>query len=462
MNSNVLSELEGSGSLRNEQMGVTIKGSWHMRYSLDLQSAPEFTFYPFSSERWELVRFLEERVGTMSEFSISEATTCDGQPVKVEEIHHVHGNVSFNGDSFVQFRARDVTIGKKDLVNEIRFHIPNLRFKGTEWSTLEDKKQIMDKSTRQLGNYFVEIRQILNYRDVISELEKIENGVAITAIVTVRSKASTPDAERIMELMETLNELLNLAMGRLVLWPKCEGYREDRLTWQELRATDLHAFGPAWGFVDVDRPPWAFWEFVSSSFDNFSRWFSKYELTAKRILRSYLWGLNLPSRETQIYSLSYALEQLVDIFLNKKDKSYFAGKVKSDLRGRLQEFVKTEVLPKITNREKTDEFKGNKLDGRIETFLRRPFKDRIKTLLKKTYKNSNYKNEWDTWVDDFVNARNDVIHSKGKKDLHEKYFRELFSAWCKGLELIELIFLGNNWCSTNHRRSKIACFKEFL
>lgn len=226
------------------------------------------------------------------------------------------------------------------------------------------------------------------------------------------------------------------------------------MIWQRLRGQRLHPFGLRLGFVDFKSNLQGLGQFLASSFDNFSEWFSKDRTIARRILHSYLWGLNLPLLETQIYSLSYALEVLVNKFLSHHEKTCSIQNDRKQLFSKFKDFILKEILPKIIDKEKIDELSGDKLNGRIGYFFRRSFKDLITELLKKSQK-AHYENDWNEWIKEFVEARNCVVHHS-----NDKSPEELFRAWCKGLELIELIFLGNNWLSIAHHQSKIIRFRS--
>lgn len=455
MSIHLLSEVEGTGTLKNEETEAQINGSLHIRCLLEPRCVPRFKFYPHSVDPIELSKFSRHRKEIDPAFTIVEAATVGGETIRIKGIHYLSSHVSTyeREQNFLEFKANDVLIGEEKAVSGIKFYIPNLEFWGTEWSIFSNKIKRLDKSTVQSGDYLIEIRQILNYRDVISELQSAQDKVAVTSTVaiTLKPEGSTLDVTDTIELMDIFNELLNLAMGRFVFWPKCEGYQGSKLVWQKLRSVRLHPFGPRLGFVDFRSDPRAIRQFIASSFDGFNKWFSKDKTIGRRILHSYLWGLNSPLLETQIYSLSYALEVLVARFLDRDEITYYIHN-KRELLNKFKEFVAEEVIPKIVEEEKADEFRGNKLDGRIGGFFRRSFRDLITELLKKSQKD-HYNNIWNEWIKDFVEARNCVVHHSD-----EKSPEELFWAWCKGLELIELIFLGNNWVATEHHQSKIDLF----
>ena len=453
MHRNILSETEGEGTLESRKLDLRMKGTWSMQHLLDLRSAPRFKFYFLIGNKTAKMKLFQE-AETTSDFCMVNGKTNDGRIVRTEEIVVENVNVNSEGESSIEFKARSVILGAEETVDEIRFLIPNLEFVGTEMSTYENggRQRIrLDKFTIDLESYELQLRQVRDYKEIISGLKRTYKGIAITAIAIVRSTSSQSSlvTQEVMSLMDVINELLNLAMGRFVYWPKCEGYRKDRLMWERLRGDILlNPFGSRLGFVDFRKEPRALSEFISSSFTSFKKWITNNGQNGRTILYSYVWGLNLPILETGIYSLSYALEGLVNRFLDEEEYSYFSPKIYEKQKYMIKEFMKTQVISQIVEKEKAKEF-IEKLDGKIKGLLQRPFKDRIKALLEQC-ENINYKDEW---IRSFVNVRNKVIHH-----LREKDSKALSSAWFKGLELIELIFLGKKWCSTHYHQSKITDF----
>lgn len=452
MNTNLLSEVQGIGTLRNEKTGVQIEGFLRMTYLLELRCVPRFKFYPRSVDPLELSKFLSQRKEIDPAFTMVQATAPGGDAIRIEGVYNVSSHISFykTEQNWLEFRAQEVLIGEGKAVSEIKFYIPNLEFWGTEWSTLPDNMKRVDKSTVEFKDYLIEMRQIPDYRDVISELRSAHNKVAITSVITLRHETAPLDVANTVELMDVLNELLNLAMGRFVFWPKCEGYQGSELVWQKLRAQRLHQFGPRLGFLDFQSNPRALRQFIISSFDDFDKWFSENKTIARRVVHSYLWGLNLPLVETQIYSLSYVLEVLVNQFLNHDQKKSYRIDDKKKLFNKFEEFVREEVIPKIAHGEEA-KFSGERLTSKIGDFFSRPFRDKITVLLRESQKEK-WDDKWDEWIKNFVDVRNSVIH------FTEKSGDELLRAWLQGLELIELIFLGKGWLSTEHRQSKITLF----
>lgn len=449
MSVDLLEGIRGTGILKNERTGVQIEGYLHMTYLLELQCVPRFKFYPCSLGSIELSKFLSQRKEIGPEFTMLQATTSEGDAIRIEgiDLSSYHVSSCETEQSCLEFRAQEVLIGKEEAASEIKFYIPNLEFWGTEWSTLPDNIHRADKSTVEFEDYLIEIRQIPDYRNVISELQSAHEKVAITSVITLRHETSPVDVAHTVELMDVLNELLNLAMGRFVFWPKCEGYKEGKLVWKKLRSRRLHQFGPCLGFLGSQSDPRALKQFVSSSLDNFDKWFSKNRTIARRIVHSYLWGLNLPLYETEIYSLSYALELLVNRYLEPEQKKSYRIDDKKTLMGDFKQFVQEKVISKIVDEEK-DRFRGNELKNKVGNFFSRPFREKIMTLLKESQ--DEWDGRWDEWISSFVKVRNSVVHDSKTSEA------ELLRAWFQGRELIELIFLGKGWLSIEHRQSKIT------
>ena len=449
MSVDLLEGIRGTGILKNERTGVQIEGYLHMTYLLELQCVPRFKFYPCSVGSIELSKFLSQRKEIGPEFTMLQATTSEGDAIRIEgiDLSSYHVSSCETEQSCLEFRAQEVLIGEEKAVSEIKFYIPNLEFWGTEWSTLPDKMNRADKSTVEFKDYLIEIRQIPDYRNVISELQSAHEKVAVTSVITLGHETSPVDVAHTVELMDVLNELLNLAMGRFAFWPKCEGYKEGKLVWKKLRSRRLHQFGPRLGFLGSQSNPRALKQFVSSSLENFDKWFSKNRTIARRIVHSYLWGLNSPLLETKIYSLSYALEVLVNQFLEPEQKKSYHREDKKKLVDEFIEFVQEKVISKIVNGEKA-KFRGNELKNKIGNFFSRHFREKIMALLKESQEK--WDDRWDEWIDNFVKARNSVIHDSEKSEA------ELLLAWFQGRELIELIFLGKGWLSIKHRQSKIT------
>ncbi len=385
MSIDLLEGIKGTGTLKNEKTGVQIEGSLHMTYLLELQCVPKFKFCPFSVSSIELGKFLNQRRGILPEFTMLQATTSEGDTIRIEGIEVFWSKVFSNGtkQSYLEFTAQEVLIGEEKAVSEIKFHIPNLQFWGTERSTLPDGVNRADKSTLKFKDYLIEIRQILDYENVISELKSAHDKVAVTSVVTLGNGTSSLDVAHTVELMDVLNELFNLAMGRFVFWPKCEGYEEGKLVWQKLRTKSLHPFSLRQGFLDSQSNPRGLKQFLDSSLDNFDKWFSRDRTVARRIVHSYLWGLNSPLPETRIYSLSYALEVLVNQYLESDQKKSYHKDDKRKLREDFVEFVEKKIISKIVDGEKA-KFRGNELKSKIGNFFSRPFREKITALLKES------------------------------------------------------------------------------
>ena len=446
MKADLLSELEGSGVLVGQETGTTIPGSWRMEYSLKERSAPTFTFYSSSIEDIGL----RDR-----KLIMSEACTNDGRPVNITGIDCKDANIRSSGTDTLRFEARDVTVGEEEPVDEIRFFIPNLMCPGMQPVKYGNKSRVGGRSAIQIRNSTIEIAETEDYPKTIRRLRREGGGLAITASVTIKPENGKASVVEITELMDTLNELLNLAMGKFVLWSKCEGYQNNQLVWEKFRIVHLHKFGPLLGLITADESG-ALAEFISSSFNNFETWLLQDRDKLLPIIHSYIWGLNLPLFETQIYSLSYALEGLANMFLDKDDRTYFSKSDGRELRIEFKNFVVDKVIPRIrmVDPARIDEFKGDKLEGRISFFFHRPFQDQIRALLKECY-GVDYNDDWTEWIREFVRVRNYVTHHKQVDSP-----TQLLSAWCKGLELIELIILGNRWCSTANHESKISLFRS--
>lgn len=130
----ILSEVQGTGTLRNENTGVTIDGSFEMTYMLGLRCVPTFKFYPHSVDPFQLFEFSRQRKEIGPAFTMVQTAAPGGQSIKIESIYNVssHASTYEREKNFLEFRAQNVLIGEEKTVSEIKFYIPNLEFCATE------------------------------------------------------------------------------------------------------------------------------------------------------------------------------------------------------------------------------------------------------------------------------------------------------------------------------------------
>lgn len=317
--------------------------------------------------------------------------------------------------------------------------VPNFEFGGCDFTEYE-KGRVGRRDTCQFsfpalgGETQIQIRQLPEHEEVLRRLKQTRDS-AITSVCEL-SFASPQSSGEIQSIVDDFFLIIAFIVGQRILplayWLRGE---TDALIISLERA---FPYGSATTWCRYDWPG-----VLQQAVKEFFPWYisqpNEFQDLIKWIIDIYV-TMNRSVFEVRIVLLSTLYEMYVSMnkLLDQKAKNYLLSKSSRKRLGEnLKKFLKAETR---LAESKISEW----VNSRIESFIRRPFKEQIEALFREQGISCIKEH-----MDDFVDARNAIVHpnlkelgTKKRFDSHDPRFHIALRYMLRQFEVITLKMMG--------------------
>ncbi|MFN4218374.1 MAG: hypothetical protein ACK4HB_03730 [Candidatus Bipolaricaulia bacterium] len=450
----MMPDFNGHGTLLIES-GTPLKGTFRTSHSLDRTNGLLIEFlvdnadpnaYPLSKYFSRALRF--------------EGVVTDGKKIIADGVLPLSASLTaINMTTNLKLELLPIEaleVGSETSGESVRFLIPNLLFTGLECSEYQVPGGIglrIDRIDRDRLEFEVSFRdkqlhltlkQLPTYKQTAEKLRS-EISSQWTSTLTIRQDTRAPlDIKFALECADLFLLLTSLAMGARISWVSAEVLDEkDQTLYQYIKRgtvrnrhslpSSIMGNGELIKVIkegsSVEESPYK--NFIDRAFRSYQSFPEKQQKALRDAIESYCEAVGICTLPTQLKLTARSFEALIKAFLNEKDLMYSVRGL--DLRTKLSDLLKqfVDLLERYDPNIST-EF-NERLSGKIENLLRRPFKVTLARILDKYLRETG--NPYNlSWVREFVNARNDAVHGYEMTQKH-------YEAWLKGNNLLEELLM---------------------
>lgn len=440
----MIPEYKGQGKLTIEDKNHSLIGQFYIKHSLNLADGLRIEFHAADLPN-QLVNLLLEDHFKVIHF---EGVTEEGKAANAKEA--LPSSIRIEGASCKMelLPLRAVEIGSKALGKSVRFLIPNLLFAGLESSRYQIQEvEVVVRDRLEFEISFqgkqlsLTLKQLPDYNQAREKLRRETLSEWTSTLTLQQVNQDFLDINFAIECADLFLLLTSLAMGERISWVSAEVLDERGKTLYQYikRGTAKHRHSLPSSIMGngelvvirnnkVESP---YKNFIDRAFHSYQSLTKKQQKALRNAIESYCEAVEIRIPPAPLKLTARSFEALIKAFLDEKDLMYSVPSL--DLRAKLFDLLKEFIdLLKQHDPNIATEF-NERLSGKIENLLRRPFKVTLAKILDKYLVVTG--NPYDSsWVREFVNARDDAVHGREMSPKH-------YEAWLKGNNLLEKLLM---------------------
>jgi len=449
----MIKELRGKGALLLDDQEV-LTGKFEVSHDLNQSNGLVVRFQAAGSAAAKF----EERMASGEREDLERRLALDGEtndsiPVKIDQLLIGHRTLSRESGQPMQmvltlFPRAPLAVGASPKgASAFQFLCPNLLFNDLMSTAQADGGYKMDTVLVKTEHYDKAVqftlKQLPDYEEASATVQQTTKSRWTATLDVEATDGSALEVEVASSLADDFLLLLSFALSKRVTWVSLEA-SDDSGSFQRIRsgtAMNLKAFpgsvmdDGALVAGDKGRARQPLSEFMEAALPAYWNLSEPVQKRLQEAIERMCESIERFFTPATITLAGRSFESLCRGFLGKGEQFYL-----TDNDGANTDLRKT-LLDKLSefgglwwqeDRENAEEW-SERLDGHVDSLMRRPFKVQLSTLLDRYLKNTG--NPYNsTWKNQFVNARNNAAHDSpvGRKEA---------VAWVKGITLLSQVIL---------------------